>query len=597
LTKTFAALINPHRDPVKELNKLDDVLICSKLRLVIYLEDIDRNITSNNKTNDALYNEVAALLDRLKNLEKVSFVLTVKENRSELIRIAEHMEVVPHLHHRYVINHINKFKDICISQDNYIDSLIPEVRLKRLGMERIPPEEYGHAFDVATGVTTKEPINVIASLLNNPRTLKMVLRRTKQAWDSLRGEIDFDDLLVANVIRFVSPNTFLYINGRIDDIRVFGKHRSPTDVPSFLNDSLYVGLGNTAVGEDDFRNNIHILVDYLFPGWGKGKVNDAAKVPQGIAQFGDNDYWERLNREELFPEENRDQEVLKAINDWKINRSESSFRSMTLPEAIFLHQGFSDKMVYFGRILNVDEVLEIASTVFTISLRTNGKNTNGGNTLGFPQLSGLLGALIKQKLLHDGNIEKYNSWILGEIHKALPKSITFASNLIFSYGYIGIDIQSTLTAVQISEFANKIVTDAKNIYKNFDIMLGAVDPSSIFSISSFPYAIGKYVISKPEDWKWLSSLLLEAAERSSNIAVPQIAAILASQAPPVQYNDVITKASWWFEGSELKVMNLLAQEITLEGMNPKHATIVISVQKIAEEWLSKNSDKVDGGKQ
>jgi hypothetical protein len=64
--------------------------VTSNLRLVIFLEDFDRNWT-----DSVIRDEVPALLDRLGQLQNVSFVLTVGTDQqfSEImIRVCEHAE-------------------------------------------------------------------------------------------------------------------------------------------------------------------------------------------------------------------------------------------------------------------------------------------------------------------------------------------------------------------------------------------------------------------------------------------------------------------------------------------------------------------------
>jgi hypothetical protein len=587
--KSFSELINSHRDPVEVLNKLDDVLYLSKMQLVIYLEDIDRNFTAgNNTTTDSLFNEVASLLDRLKNLKNVSFVLTVKEDLYGLIRIAEHMEFVSSLPHKHVTNLINKFRDVHLKQFDYIDSVTPEVRGNRLGMQQLSPDEYAYNWDVAAGITSKEPINVMASFLDNPRTLKIVFRRTRQAWRTLYGEIDFDDLLIANVIRFVSPNTFLYINENLAKIRLFGLHKKSNDKDHpFTDDPLYIGLKNTTVGHNP--DNIFTLVNFLFPGWNIGKVNDANAMPQGVAQSGTNDYWERLTREELLPGEDLDQEVLKTINDWKANNTAAAFRKMTLPEAVFLHPGFADKIEQFGRLLNVDQVLEIASQIFVKSLKANGNVADSDNTRGFSQLRLVLSNLL-EKLSDDGNMEKYHRWILQEIHKAFPISITFVTDLINKYGYYGLRPGSSLSQEQLLDFKNMITTDAKSIYNDPNIFAESIDPSNIFCIFNFLSSLGQYGKIDPDNWRWLKDLLLATGKQNARIIVPQIVALLHDKTAANIPSDVIQKAKWFGEDKLEDILKVLAQEIDLKNMSLRNAEIVMSVRKIAEEWLTKNGD-------
>lgn len=86
----FSTLLNISTDPVAQLAKLDHILKASGFRLVIFLEDLDRNIG-----DKIVMEEIPALLDRLRALGQVSFVLAVgTEQRysDSIIRICDHVE-------------------------------------------------------------------------------------------------------------------------------------------------------------------------------------------------------------------------------------------------------------------------------------------------------------------------------------------------------------------------------------------------------------------------------------------------------------------------------------------------------------------------
>ena len=70
LLKPLAELI-AGRDPVAVLQELDEVLLAANLRVIIFLEDLDRNTAA-----DALV-QVGALLDRLRLLQNVICVISV----------------------------------------------------------------------------------------------------------------------------------------------------------------------------------------------------------------------------------------------------------------------------------------------------------------------------------------------------------------------------------------------------------------------------------------------------------------------------------------------------------------------------------------
>ncbi len=87
-----SALLGSEKDPVDILKRLDIILQSINTRIVIILEDLDRNVSK-----DSIDKEMPSLLDRLKCLEQVSFILAIgtgQEYSDILVRICEHLETL-----------------------------------------------------------------------------------------------------------------------------------------------------------------------------------------------------------------------------------------------------------------------------------------------------------------------------------------------------------------------------------------------------------------------------------------------------------------------------------------------------------------------
>lgn len=87
-----SALLGSEKDPIDILKKLDIILRTINTRLVIILEDLDRNVSK-----DSIDKEMPSLLDRLKCLEQVSFILAIGTGQvysDVLIRICDHLETL-----------------------------------------------------------------------------------------------------------------------------------------------------------------------------------------------------------------------------------------------------------------------------------------------------------------------------------------------------------------------------------------------------------------------------------------------------------------------------------------------------------------------
>lgn len=88
----FTIIFSCDHDPIAQLQKLDSILQANKFRLIIFLEDLDRNTC-----DEIIRDELPALLDRLRYLTNVSFVLAIgKEHQYSdiLIKICDHQESI-----------------------------------------------------------------------------------------------------------------------------------------------------------------------------------------------------------------------------------------------------------------------------------------------------------------------------------------------------------------------------------------------------------------------------------------------------------------------------------------------------------------------
>lgn len=88
----ISALLGPDEDPIRILERIDMILRATNMRLIIFLEDVDRNVS------DAMIrDEMPSLLDRLHYLNNISFILAIGTEQhysSILIRICEHVESI-----------------------------------------------------------------------------------------------------------------------------------------------------------------------------------------------------------------------------------------------------------------------------------------------------------------------------------------------------------------------------------------------------------------------------------------------------------------------------------------------------------------------
>jgi hypothetical protein len=88
----ISALLQNSQDPLTQLCRLDNILMAANMRLIIVMEDLDRNVD-----DSIIREEIPALLDRLRILSNVSFLLAIGVDRhlsDILLRICDDIEAI-----------------------------------------------------------------------------------------------------------------------------------------------------------------------------------------------------------------------------------------------------------------------------------------------------------------------------------------------------------------------------------------------------------------------------------------------------------------------------------------------------------------------
>lgn len=232
-------------NPGVVIEKLNDILKSNGRRLLIVIENIDRN-----QDNELFIDVMGSILDKLRlsnNSQCIKFIFSGSEQSlsSELIyRIADYKEdldtsVPPEV--------ILRFMAFCLEEtfskngESIIIPYLPQgFSLQHLSqvpdkIKKVEAEFYmrPHAPDSLKSRVSGEPVErqvleALADVLSNPRTLKFVLRETYHLWnDFFKGEIHLFDLI-------------LYITSQQDGALKDRLKNYPEDALAGSQDSPYV---------------------------------------------------------------------------------------------------------------------------------------------------------------------------------------------------------------------------------------------------------------------------------------------------------------------------------------------------------------------
>lgn len=306
-------LASPH-SPSVLLSKYDRVAAAIGLRVVVWLEDFERYAglaaTDERREADRLA-PIRGLLGTLSEFQALQVVLatTNTDARFDLEKLARFVQVIPPLEPREVFAIIQRFREACHA-DHFFDPVADS--RSRLWPSVAADSELGAMFGI---LTDQEALGL---LCETPRTLKQGLRLCKDAWDRLRGEVDFDDVLIVSLLRVAEPSVYGLINDSINELR-FGVRGDDSKEQTRFSQELDLLLGKDSTGKR--KAAVIQLVELVFAGWKFPNANKGKRKLQGFSAE-HTDYWGRyVGTTTVLPEET-DQSLLEAVEAWRTDRSQ-----------------------------------------------------------------------------------------------------------------------------------------------------------------------------------------------------------------------------------------------------------------------------------
>lgn len=316
--------------PDSVLRRLDAVAGASGLRLLLWIDDLERFAGADRMagpdTKGLIAERQAPILSLLHLLDRCPSICVITADASldariDIEKIARYVEQPPELDSVDAWKQIRRLRERCLAEE-FIDPADPKAREEF----DTPRDEYGIQQRFGRMRDSEPRVQEsVALLLTTPRDLKHALRSTLDAWDTLRGEIDFDHLLTASALRHAHPDIFAYINSHValfcsgflefsQDQRskeAGKKHPSRIRFEELLRDK----------GSKRDENALRAVISFLFPMALReypGPVGqEGFNRPQGAFVHSHADYWQRIVSPVPVPESESDQEALRSIRDWK----------------------------------------------------------------------------------------------------------------------------------------------------------------------------------------------------------------------------------------------------------------------------------------
>jgi hypothetical protein len=529
-SKMIEGLLVRINDPIYYIEQIDNILKTVNIRLILFLEDLDRN-----SQGDLFSRDILALMDRIRNQENLSFVLAIGSDLQDiewLLRVVEHKESVPKLLPEYVVNYMGKLREILKSK--YPNDFL--FNFEERGQYYTTIEDYkqhkeriGLQFDVPYF----DPVDAIPILLDNPRIFKNTVRRILVMWDRLHGEIDIDNLILLNILRDAAPEAFYFILENISALRSLDPERythSDHDTTDKRHDKLLHRF-------EEITNNVswdvaaaRYIIGYLFPGFGE-KFRRFEKSLQGVWHKFPHDYWDRFIRERLNDGDIPDQTVIFTILQLIYEADSANYIASSLAESIFNDNEFANSFEHFGTILAKNDVRIVTEKLFFKILTFDHRVFHSADYPGFLNMNRLYR---KFDVIEDS--EDNLNWICKQIKVVLPLSLQLSNDI---YRFWKLDLESDKRS-----FLRLLHIDIakEKFHSTPDAIIKSLSNSGLWSLFHFVR-----LYSEPNyggdgyshtDWIWLAETLFGALRINPSVIAPPVLRLITSSAEerPLRYH-------------------------------------------------------------
>ena len=313
--------VDHSRDSLEVLQRLQPMLTLFDARIVLVVEDVER-------AGEGFDNRhLMRFLWALRQLDGCGFVFAVDSSIGiDMTKLCDTIERVPKVS-------VEEVTRIFLSAYQYWTSVYSDIEPhpNREGVDKFkfrttnPDVLYyelrAHGWDCAQ--------SDLVALLQTPRALKHVICRVSQAWDKLHGEAELDDIVIISVLRYGAPEAYAFLLAHIDIARQQpGTWQPDIDALDKIKDKWKKLVKSIPNGQ-----SVQALVDLLEIETLKSVGPVALTLsPQGVHIREPVDYFSRIVAEELAPRELRDQEVLRDIHGWEIDRTDSLIRRLVPSE-------------------------------------------------------------------------------------------------------------------------------------------------------------------------------------------------------------------------------------------------------------------------
>jgi hypothetical protein len=506
-------LIFRQRDPMEQFEALSDVLREIGARLVFVVEDLDRN----NSRNFDLQ-EVLAFLQRLKDFPQLSFILTGGLASSRLIDFAK------------LCDHIEYLKQVSVSvasalienlyehahDPTYYPHISQNTREDALEWGKwsglLLPDREEYSLPQAT-----------SALLNTPRAIRHALARTDSAWQSLHGEINWNDLFAVNALRFAAPEAFQFLLRRWDRLHQVPSRGTGHDEGqiSEIRKAVLADWEQITREVEWSPAAARTVITFVLPAAEWWLVNERywnwnSQRRQTVEH---ERYWRRAVSELCAADEVRDQRVLGDLQEWV----DEPKASADLVSGICSGEAYCEVWEYFAVAYlaeHPDRVYLLNQQVLARIAQIHGASASQENP-GFHAVWRACQRLERRP--------ENRKWLEDRISEASGTSLELLNAIWHFYGTPGqYSILRDEDSDQVRSFVVKLLRNALRTAEDLERVVTINRHWTLSQLvfdggNARPTAVGL------DSWAWLGPILLQGLRRESTVIAIETARLLSSR--------------------------------------------------------------------
>jgi hypothetical protein len=500
---TALRILNGKRSPERVLQQLSPILSVIGKRVVLCVEDADRNFPTFDMT------QVESLLIRLRDIPGLSFVLCISPNQKlDLSRLCERTEIVPDLDQRATLRLFGRIRDFLLQQHpvpimiDRLEGIIAgdrDMNMLEGSLGWYWPRQY-----------------TLPALAASPRILKRILRRVLDAWPELCGEVAIDDVINMSVLREGAPEAFDFFRRNHRFFRpALKEHNELTDsAKTKLDESLKKEWQEISTAATFDARSAAWLMKYIFPSsagitglFASHTIRHQSMQSERRGVI----YARRLISESAFEDEVSDQRMFELLTKAQSDDGVLAELAVTITDSNFASDAFEE----FAHTLEFDRFLPLLSKVYCVIRGRHGARLSRDDHPGF---------FAPWRLVMHNRPDSFQEWLAGELQLCIPKHLRLMTDIY--YFFVGADRHTYAEREPSRRAIHAALKQAWSTIPALEIAAG-FDASHAYTLfkllfCSYEEKPETIPLNSVEDWAWSGAPIAAAADAAPSVMLPQI---------------------------------------------------------------------------